>query len=64
MSRRDVIEAQDRELDLVQQVFSGDNEWCVDDAYRRYLDMGGQLEESDFVDKIRDWYFKAYEHAT
>lgn len=63
MRKRDQTLSDERELDLVQRVFSGEGGWCVDDAYRRYLDLGGQLEEPEFVDKIRDWYLKVYENG-
>ena len=63
MNKHATIEADDIELDRIQMVFSGEEAWEVDDAYRRYLDLGGQLEEPEFVDKIRELYFKVYENG-
>ena len=63
MNKHAIVEANDIELDRIQMVFSGENEWVVDDAYQRYLNLGGQLEEPEFVDKIRELYLKVHENG-
>lgn len=57
MQNKRAIELE-RELEQqrICEAFSEDITFDLESAYTRYLRLGGQAEESEFVDKIRQWW--------